>query len=114
MPPEHFADCQSDGKDRAEVFRVFGDVVVELERKTFLLDGADPFMGGDEHSRVLADAKDLEELQRVIVKARGRAFMHGNLHAFARAFGREVLVQPIGCLHHIGRTQRPRRVLARP
>ena len=61
-------------------------------------------MGGDEHIRGLADTEDFKELQRIIVKARCRAFMHRNLHAFAGAFGLELLVEPIGCLHHIGRT----------
>jgi hypothetical protein len=101
-------------KDRAEILRVFSDIIVELERKAFLLKGADPFMCGDEHIRALADTEYLEELQRIIVEARGRAFVHCNLHALAGAFSPELLVEPIRCLHHIGRTQWPRRVLARP
>ena len=101
-------------EDRAEMLGIFGDVVVEFEHEAFRLEGADPFVRGDEHVRPLADTEDLEELQRVVVETLGRAFAHHHLDALVGALGLERLVQPLGRLHHIARTQRPRWVLPRP
>ena len=102
------------GKDRAEVLGIFGDVVVELEDEAVLLEGADPFVRGDEHVRPLVDAEHFQELQRVVVEALGRALAHRDLDALGRTFGLELLVQPLGSLDHIAGAQRPGRVLARP
>ena len=114
MPSGHFADSQSDGKIVPKCCGILGDVVVELEHEAVRLEGADPFVRGDEHVRPLADAEHLEELQRVVVEALGRALAHHHLDALVRAFGLELLVQPLGRLHDIAGTQRPGRVLARP
>ena len=52
-------------------------------------------MRGDEQVGALADAKDLEELQGIIVEPRGRAFVDRNRDALAGAFRREILVEPL-------------------
>src|SRR5882724_101386 len=101
-------------EDRAKMLGVSRDVVIELEHEAIGLERADPFMRRNERVRTLADPEDLQELQRIVVEARRRAFAHHNLHALGRALGRELLVQPLRCLHHIAGTQRSRRVLARP
>ena len=114
MPSGHFADSQSDGKIVPKCCGIFGDVVVELEHEAVRLEGADPFVRGDEHVRPFADAEHLQELQRVVVETLGRALAHHHLDALVGAFGLELLVQPLGSLDHIAGAQRPGRVLARP
>ena len=93
---------------------ILGDVVVEFEHVALRSEGADPFVRGDEHVRPLADTEDLEELQGVVVESLGRAFAHHHLDALVGALCLERLVQPVGRLHHIARTQRPGWVLPRP
>src|SRR5882672_2491840 len=101
-------------EDRAKMLGVSRDVVIELEHEAVGLERADPFVRRNERVRTLADPEVLQELQRIVVEARRRAFAHHNLHALGRALGRELLVQPLRRLHHIAGTQRSRRVLARP
>ena len=115
MPPSgHFTDSQSEGIDGAELVGILGDVVVELQDEAVRLEGADPFVRGDEHVRPLADAEHLEKLQRVVVEALRRALAHHHLDALVRTFGLELRVQPLGRLHHVAGPQRAGRVLARP
>ena len=102
------------GEDGAELVGIFGDVVVELQDEAILLEGADPFVRGDEHVRPLADAEHLEKLQGVVVEALGGALAHHHLDALVRTFGLERLVQPLGRLHHVAGPQRAGRILARP
>ena len=91
---------------------IFGDVVVELEGEAVRLEGADPFVRGDEHVRPLADAEHLQKLQRVVVEALGRALAHHDLDALVGTFGLELRVQPLRRLDHVAGPQRPGRVLA--
>ena len=83
------------------------DILVELEHESVLLEGADPLVRGDEHVRSLADAKHLEELQRVVVETLGRAFLHDDLDALVGTLRFELLVQPFGGFDDIARAQRP-------
>ena len=114
MPSRALCRLPERREDRAEVLRILGDVVVELEREAVLLERANPLMRGDEHVRPFADAEHLQELQRVVVEALRRAFAHHDLDALVGAFRLELLVQQVGRLDDVAGAQRSRRVLARP